>query len=243
MPAVRNERWRRRRNCWLLHALRPSHLVGRRQSSDLDGWLYDSVSEDGWTAGSVERLRSQADWLWLAALGGTRDVTVQSLVADQTSPESAFTLVTHHYGTRAGAARHVGLGMTTALPRTIAPAVLAAPVSSDGLGPSFEWFVGLDLPKAEVGELELRRRWSLWSQEPGLVRNLLAGDPALRAAFNALFEEVWAATRFQYLVLELNGAVATLIGDPKVVGRQPFVELRLLADALVSRLHGRTPAG
>jgi hypothetical protein len=210
--------------------------LGLRQSRELDDWLRGKVEHDGWVLASEDRLRSQADWHWLASLKTTRDVAVQSLAADPVPPESAFTLVTRRYGGRAGAARHVGVGLTTALPAVISPPLIASPVPSGGLGTSLKWFLGLDLPEVELSDPDLRRRWSMWSGEPVAARDLLAREPSLRSAFDALFGEVWNETRFQYLVLELNGDVAALIGGPKVVGRQPFEDLGGLARTFVDRL-------
>jgi hypothetical protein len=209
---------------------------GMRQSGELDGWLQDRVSEDGWTAGSVEQMHSQAGWLWLANLAATRDVMVQSLVEKPASNESAFTLITRGFGGRAGAARHIGVGMTTALPSVITPPLLASPVPAEGFGTFFGLLVGLDLPQAEVTNPDLGDQWSFWSREPVAARDLLAQAPDLRSALDALSDQLWTATRFQYFLLELNGARATLIGGPKMVGRQPFVELGQLAHTLVSRL-------
>lgn len=210
--------------------------LGLRQSRELNGWLRGKVEHDGWVSASQDRLRSQADWHWLASLATTRDVAVQSLAANPAYSESAFTLVTRRYGGRAGAARHVGVGLTIALPSVITPSLIASPVPSGGLGASLKWFLGLDLPEVELSEPDLRRRWSMWSGEPVAAGELVSHDPGLRFALDALFDEVWNETRFQYLVIELSGGVAALIGGPKVVGRQPFEDLGNLARTFVNRL-------
>lgn len=211
--------------------------AGTRQAKALDEWLQRRIDDDGWVAASIEELRSQADWRWLASVGKRRDVTIQHLAADPASRRSAFTLVTRRYGERAGAARHAGVGVTTKLPHEITPPLLATPIPSGGLASSLGWILGLDLPEVDLGDRRLSQRWTVWSDAPQAAAELLVQNPTLGPAFDALFEEVWNETRFQYLVVELNGDAAALIAGPKTVGRQPFEDLGNLARTLVDRLH------
>jgi hypothetical protein len=210
--------------------------LGLRQAGELEDWLQRKVKDDGWVIASHERLPSRVDWRWLESLTKTRDVAVQRLAVGPVSSESAFTLVTRRYGGRAGATRHVGVGLTTQLPSVITPPLIATPVPSGGLASSLRWFLGLDLPEVQLSDPGLYRRWSVWSDDPAAAAELLAESTSLGPALEVLFDAVWNETRFQYLVLELNGDVAALIGGPKVVGRQPFEDLGNLARTLVDRL-------
>ena len=212
--------------------------VGLRQARGLEGCLRRKVERDGWVYAPDERLRAQADWRWLASLARTRDVAVERLAVAPGSAlgESAFTLATRRYGGRAGAARHVGVGLTTPLPSVIAPPLLATPVPPGGLASSLKWFLGVDLPEVAPAEPALATRWSIYSDDPDAAAALLDEGRGIATTLEALFYAVWNETRFQFLLIELNGDVAALIGGPKVVGRQPFDDLEVLARRLDERL-------
>ncbi len=236
-------------NTWVLVALAAFLLLlafvtwlSRRQVKELDGWLDHKLASESWAPAVGDRAIQAQDWNWVRTLRRGRDVRIDRLVTNQSRGviEAAFTLVTRRWGERAGMKRHVGVGIIAPLPRTISPALIATPVPSRKGGGTLRRLLRLDLPEVSIRDQDLARIWSVFSPEPQAAAGTLESDHALRSALARVFEEaVWEQTRFVLLIIELSGDRMTLLGGPKMIGRQPFTDLEETAGLLAVALRPR----
>ncbi len=215
--------------------------LGLRQRRGLYGWLDDRIRSEGWVAAAGEAAIASRGWLWLRELQSARGVAVDHLVTNAGSgvAEAAFVLVTRRYGERLGARRVLGAGLIARLPQVITPPMIVVTAGADSR--FFRWFLALDLPSVPVSDPRLRQYWGISSPDPCAAAKTIERNARLRAALVAAFEDALRAeTKFLILILEFHGDAVTLLGGPKMVGRQPFSDLEGVARLLTTHLTAST---
>ncbi len=211
---------------------------GLREWRSVHRGIDEKIAREGWSSPAEgEGPLNERHWNWVRSMGARRDVTADRLAVNPGARlvEAQFTLVTRGFGGRAGARRHVGVGLVARLPHSVSPPMIAVPAAA--LGGFRSWFLGLDLPSVTIRDERLARSWSISSSDPAAAAAALERDAQLRAALMAVFEQaVFDETRFQTLILELNGDRAALLGGPKTMGSDPFSELERVAEALADQM-------